>query len=372
MLTFYFLNVGHGDSIIIEYKSPSGFVYGLIDSNNPANLSHPPALTKLQELGAKQLSFVVLTHPHMDHYNGLPAIIKFYKGKIGHFYCFPIGKYIPGRIKNLCSIYQKLHNSTESQTLKRQVTELLTVFLYVKKYIGPENWYEPNGYLNKIIPEGFGDVSIEVILPPAKIKGPYFEMIKKGTTDIVNSSRLNDLSLALKFTYKEREIVLGGDGTYVNWLDHERYCKQGPINIKGSVVKLPHHGSKHDCQPRVLDYLFDAGQKNKIAIISANGKSHPHKDVLNILSEKGISPYCTNLSRECGANIENLTTYRYKELTPKFNRLLRTIATHLEKKTQPCQGDIQVSINSSGELRIQPQFPILCPCRGGYDFLFDT
>lgn len=172
MLTFYFLNVEHGDSIIIEYESPSGRVYGLIDSNNPTNLSHPPALTKLQELGAKQLSFVVLTHPHMDHYNGLPAIIEFYKGKIEHFYCFPIGKYIPGRIKELCAVYQKMHNSTESQTLKRQITELVRVFLYVQKHIGSKNWYEPNGYLNRIIPEGFDEVSIEVILPPAKIKGP--------------------------------------------------------------------------------------------------------------------------------------------------------------------------------------------------------
>jgi glyoxylase-like metal-dependent hydrolase (beta-lactamase superfamily II) len=67
MLTFHILNVLHGLSVVVEYKSEHDSFYGVIDSNSGAGET-PKALVKLRELGATSLSFLCLTHPHRDHF----------------------------------------------------------------------------------------------------------------------------------------------------------------------------------------------------------------------------------------------------------------------------------------------------------------
>ena len=99
-LHVHVLNVGHGDSIILEYKRNDERVYGLIDSNSNAP-TEPPALTRLKELGATGLSFVCLTHPHRDHYCGMYQILREYKGRINEFYTFPLARLSEKYVKGL-------------------------------------------------------------------------------------------------------------------------------------------------------------------------------------------------------------------------------------------------------------------------------
>lgn len=135
MLTFHFLNVNHGDSIILQYESDKGTYFGLIDSNNPNKNNIPPALNKLQSLGAEKLSFVALTHPHADHYSGLLKTIQEYEGKIDHFFSFPISNYTDGRLTKLVEIYADLYNETDSPVLKTNLHEFVAILLFAKKIL---------------------------------------------------------------------------------------------------------------------------------------------------------------------------------------------------------------------------------------------
>ena len=133
MLSIYFLNVKHGDSIVIKYDGPDGPVFGVIDSNTSVS-KDPPALIKLKELNAQKLSFVALTHPDADHYTGLPLIIEAYKNKIEHFYSFPLNHHIQGRLEKIASIYRKINNSTDSPKIQKDTTEFVKTLVNVSCY----------------------------------------------------------------------------------------------------------------------------------------------------------------------------------------------------------------------------------------------
>ena len=369
MLTFHFLNVNHGDSIIIQNESPkNGTHYGLIDSNNPNNDNCPPALKKLQSLGAEKLSFVALTHPHADHYSGLSQILETYKGKIDHFFSFPISDFTDGRLSKLTKIYARLHDETDSPLLKRNLYEFVYILSLVNKNIKINNWYQPSGFSNRITPTGFSDVECNVILPNPSVKGKYFQMIENEDYDVVSCHNLNELSMGFHFKFKNFEIVLGGDCIRSSWLDHKRHCNRGGIEINGHIVKLPHHGSKHECDENILDHLLNKDkEKETIAILSADGQSHPHPEVLERLIARNAKIYCTNLSLKCGGTIKE-----YKKLqgiNSALGRFLNLVSKPSSEDLQPCQGDISLSINDNGELSVKRQFLHPCVLTNDYDFL---
>lgn len=370
MLKIHFLNVGHGDSIIIEYQrdKDQNSIFGVIDSNVPVDSTTPPTLDKLKKLGAENLSFIALTHPHKDHYTGLSAILKEYQGRVDRFYSFPINAYVPGRLKKLAQIYQKIHDETDSSTLKKGAFEFVEILHLIKKHIGENRWEEPNGCDNKIAPEGFLGLDMYVSLPLSKNKGPYFEMIESGNPHIMFHHDLNKISMAFCIKYHGHEIVLAGDGTHSCWMGHKDHFKRMGSPFGGIVTKLPHHGSKHDCSQRVINHIFSKQEDTKkVGIISADGLSHPHPEIFKNLTENNIHPFCTNLSKKCGANLMQFNTE--PDLTPQFNHQLNLVTDPAYKeKHQPCQGDICVSFEDNGSINVESQYNNLCPYREVFPF----
>jgi beta-lactamase superfamily II metal-dependent hydrolase len=360
--------VGHGDSIVVEYHGPSGTAFGVIDSNRIGK-GEPPALRKLRELGATELSFVALTHPHRDHYQGLLDILQAYQGHISGFYSYPLDHHAHGRLKKLAKIYQRLYKSTDSESLRSSLKEFVGILFHAKHFIGLDNWEEPVGFYNLLAPVGFQGIEIAAILPPANVKDTYFQMIEKESYNVVERQKENELSLAFSLKYRGKWIILGGDGTYANWRFHKQHFteRRGEI-LKAEVVKLPHHGSKGDCRPSVIDHLF-ADMGERFACISANGRSHPHPDTLELLKERGIKPFCTNLADSCGDKMADLLIHA-PDIEPQMLRYLNNVLDEERVgTTQPCQGDIQIQIDDEGVLTITPQYDHPCPYRGGYDFI---
>jgi competence protein ComEC len=70
---FYFFDVGQGDSELIDF----GRVQILIDGG-PPNGKALKELEKVLKPEDRSIDIVILTHPHLDHFGGLPDIASRY------------------------------------------------------------------------------------------------------------------------------------------------------------------------------------------------------------------------------------------------------------------------------------------------------
>jgi len=216
LLNIYILNVNKGESIVLHHEKELKHSFAVIDSYSVGQQT-PPALSKLQELGAERLSFVALTHPHADHYIGLSEIVEFYQNKIDNFYSFPLGLYNDeSRLKKFASIYKEIYKNSDDEKVKRDTKAFVQLLVSVKNHIGLDNWEELTGNNSPMYPVGFEDIEICSLLPPPKVKGDFFHKIDEGTYQ-PQTDKENDLSFALCVKYKGYEIILGGDGTKENW-----------------------------------------------------------------------------------------------------------------------------------------------------------
>jgi hypothetical protein len=365
MLSIHVLNVGQGNSAIVEFDNGTEKSFGVVDSNLPSGASEPRALTKLRQLGAKRLSFVCLTHPHKDHFRGLYSIIKAFEGSIEYFFSCPFGALFqnPLRLKKFAEKLKKIYTTSEGEPCK-EAFELLQIIKWATDAMkaGSLDWRECAGEYLKLAPSGFADVSIATILPPNKSKGPYIQQIERQDGFVLGTFRENEISLALEISYSGATVVLGGDGTVANWTDRRRWEKNAKTPINASVVNLPHHGSGRDCPDEVLSQLFaDSGER--AGITSANGHSHPSFGVIGWMEKNGVKPYCTNLMPQCGANAQRLLSL--PGLDPRLQRWVREVAANVST-VQPCQGDVSVLIDAAGSTSINRQFRNACVYRGEY------
>lgn len=369
MLKLHILNVNHGDSIVVELISENNQrAYGVIDSNRISN-NPPPALSKLQSLGATQLNFIALTHPDADHYRGMLDIFNYYQDNISTFYTFPIGTHINGRLKKLGEIYKNILSSSDSSILKSDTEEFIRILSRAKEYVGLDNWEEPSGFFNVINPPGFEDVEIATVLPPPSIKGSVFELIEKGSWDVLKPQKTNPLSLVFYIKYKGIALVLCGDADRSSWIAREQRCvAHGGKKLNATATKLPHHGSKRDCSQEVINHIYLDSNK-RFGFISANGRSHPALEALTTLKDNNIEPYCTNLSKFCGKIIKDLSPL--PNVAPDLARFIRMMQIPSDKTYQPCQGDISISINNHGSITIERQYNHPCAFRGDFDQFFE-
>lgn len=78
---FTFFGPGFGESIVVHIP---GIGWGVIDSCQfgSANERFIPPLEYLISQGVDSLAFLILTHPHSDHFNGMDQIVDHYLGRI--------------------------------------------------------------------------------------------------------------------------------------------------------------------------------------------------------------------------------------------------------------------------------------------------
>jgi hypothetical protein len=297
---------------------------------------------------------------------GMQAILTHFSKKIGVLFTFPIRRDRADIIR-LVSAYKKHATSTDDPSQGKQSLELANIFLLAKTAV--ECWEDPSGTRTDISVPGFSDVKISTLLPRSGVKGDFFQKILTGDIE-PERPQMNELSMAFLIEYAGQQVILGGDGTQSNWLFQAKRWTTGAHRLRPVAVKVPHHGSQHDCSPKVLDIMY-GDEKDQypgaIACISANGKTHPSPDVLDEMVRRGILPYCTNLARRCGASRKNLITD--PKTDPALLRLINSAAVDSDDSTQPCQGDILLELRPGQSIGVTTEHKNLCPLRGDLAFL---
>lgn len=195
----------------------------------------------LWTLGVNRIDYMVLTHPHPDHMEGL----KFIAAR------FPVGEFWE----------TGAGEGDDYQELKGILAAKLVPVRRLDSEAGPLR---------------IGEVRIEPLSPAASAH----------RTD--EDEDLNETSLVFRLAYRDFSMLFTADiGS-----ETERELMDSKRDLVCTVLKVPHHGSKHSSSPPFLQRT-----KPLLALISAgygNNFHLPHPDALRRLEMAGARVFRTD------------------------------------------------------------------------------
>lgn len=228
-LKVHFLDVGQGDSIFIELPTNETI---LIDAS--IKDASDKIINYLKEENVSKIDYVFATHPHSDHIGGMSAVIK----------AFDIGQIYMPKAVTTTKTYENLLLTIKDKNLKIKTAK--------------------TG--NTIIDTD--DLKLVVLAP---------------NQDSYES--LNNYSIVLKLTYKEKSFLFMGDAENLSE-------KEITGDVEADALKVGHHGSRTSTSQAFLNKVNPS-----YAVISVglnNDYKHPHQEVIDCLEKKNIKIYRTD------------------------------------------------------------------------------
>jgi len=229
-----FLDVGQGDAIYIE--APNGNQI-LIDGGPPSG-AVLRALGKVMPFWDRTLDLVLATHPDQDHVGGLPAIID----------RLHVGEVVTTENTSGTGAYKAF----EKALFEKHTTRMLAR--------AGERFILDNG------------IVLEILFPDRNASG----------------WDTNTASIVARLSYGDESFLFSGDSPQ----SVEKYIVgERGAHLHSSVLKLGHHGSRTSSSK-----IFLSAVSPEYAVISAgkdNKYGHPHKEVIDLLTELKIPTFST-------------------------------------------------------------------------------
>lgn len=219
-LNIHIIDVGQGDSILLECDDE----YMLIDAGES---EYGTTVNKyLEQYNVDKLEYVVVSHPHSDHYGGIKTVLE--------------------SVETENIIMTEAYNTTNSwEALVDYISE---------------------GNYNVIMPE----------------TNDVFNLGKATVTAYVqqiDNDDLNNCSIVLKAEYDEMSALFTADAEK----SEELAMLESGFDVQADVLKLGHHGSSTStCEE------FFTEVNPHLALISCgkdNEYGHPHKETTALLSK---------------------------------------------------------------------------------------
>ena len=244
-LNAYFIDVGQGDSEYIELPNGKNV---LIDGgpSNPSGSGTPLVARFLARHNVTHIDYMVLTHPHADHFTGLKYVAD--NLTVGNFY--------DTRVDN--------PNSSTLKALRDQIADDPAIRVIYPEEGDMLNWAP-------------GEVQAKV-LNTCSDPG--------SSTD---GHLLNDCSIVIKVTYQNTSILYTGD---IEANAEAKLVSQYGSELQSDILKVPHHGSLRSSSKVFLDHV-----KPKKAYIEVgdNPYGHPSAETMARLRAAGAAVYRTDL-----------------------------------------------------------------------------
>ena len=235
-LTVRMLDIGQGDAFLLEKDGK----FAMIDTGDIEHRDQIVAL--LHKYKVKEISKIIITHPHADHLGGMNAIFKNFKVDAIYDDGMPAAT---GSYNNY--LKQIKANKIPYHVLKA----------------GDEVDF-------------FDGVKYNVLGPVKVIKD------QKGNSDFNNNSVVGRL------TYGKFSMMFTGDAEK----EEEKTILDKGGTLKSDVLKVGHHGSRTSTSPAFLKAVSP-----KDAFISCgqgNDYGHPHKVTLDKLEKAKVHVYRTD------------------------------------------------------------------------------
>lgn len=231
-LSIYYLNVGHGDSILI--KTPSRDVI-LIDGGPSRDVVH--RISTVLPFWRQEIDLIILTHSHVDHLTGLISVTREYS--------------VNCLVYNLNDVSVSSNEDYFRYLIAEKDTKLVDA--------------------SRVAECLSNEVSIKNFVP--QVKGYYKDQNVESIVTLLEYGRFKALFLA--------DAVVGFQ---------EELLQTGVIPAPIDVLKVSHQGSKYS-----LSKDFSRAIYPPVGIITAaeNIYGHPHREVTDFYEEIGTSLYKT-------------------------------------------------------------------------------
>ncbi len=303
-LVIHFLNVGLGDSIILEFPADSNGnrEYGLVDCNNGDK-----TLDYLGKLLAKpngssgkaRLKFICATHPHSDHIRGISDVME----------------------NTVCEEFWDSgfrHNSLTYSRILKTVWDKKIRMLRVSS--GME-WY-------------FGRVRVTALSPSVLLRNRYgtygvdmnnasivlrIEHNRDNSVLMQSNEYLGNSSIEAERKAGRSVVILAGDAEFDSWAHicqeypkiertstHKPLVKKMVNYLSSALVKVAHHGSMHSTPLDVYEKMHpekavistDQRQSTKVlrrtTTTELTRNLFPHDTTISSLEENDIKVLTTD------------------------------------------------------------------------------
>ncbi len=227
------LDVGQGLSCLVE----SDGEYMLYDGGDRDASSY--VVSYLKKNGISDIKYMVASHYHDDHLNGLVGVLASNK----------VGTVIKPDYKADSWIYDSFHEKLSKSGAEVVVPKVSDTF-----------------------PLGNGKVTV--------LSADY---------DALDE---NDRSIGIKVEYGAFSFIVTGDAEEPT----ETLMLKNGVDLKSDIYIVGHHGSSSSSSPKFLDAV-----KPEFAVISCGEKNdygHPHKETMESLKERNIGLFRTDKQRE--------------------------------------------------------------------------
>lgn len=242
LLAVHFINVGQGDSILIQTPEKQNI---LIDGGGTPfsdyDMGKNVVIPYLRRQGVNHLDIMVLTHPDLDHMEGLLPVLEEIK----------VDLVIDSNIPCQEEIYKD--------------------FLALIKKNGKTTYHKTQAG-DKI--EVCKDIDIFIINP-----------IYSDLT--INENNFNNNSIVLKLRYENINFLFTGDIEE----EIEKKILSNNASLNSNILKVAHHGSISSTSTKFLDAVAP-----EVAVISvgSNNFGHPHPDVIKKLENRCQQVFSTD------------------------------------------------------------------------------
>ncbi len=230
-LRVHFIDVGQGDCSLVQ--CPDGTTI-LVDGGRI--WTYPFLLDYLRKAGVEKIDLLVVSHPHGDHYGGLIKVLK----------TFPVAEILDSGKEDTTEHYQRYLETVRSL---------------------PEVGFKLARAGEKLT---FGGVEILIIHPSSRLL-----------------SSPNNCSIIMKLTYGDVGFLFTGDAEG----EAEREATSRGYNLRSTVLKVGHHGSRTSTGPAFLSRVAP-----RYAVIPAgenNSYGHPHPETTRRLQMRRTRIYQT-------------------------------------------------------------------------------
>jgi len=236
-----FINVGEGDCILIEAPNKINI---LIDGGGTPqsdfDVGSKIVIPYLRRKGINKIDLLILTHPHLDHLEGLLPILRRLK----------VDAVLDSGFICDVSEYREFISTIKEKNIPYYQTKSGDNYIFSK------------------------NMEMLILNPP-------------HTSNLDNDSDFNNHSIVVKLYYKNSNFLFTGDIER----EAEKRLLVWQNRLNSDVLKLGHHGSSTST---TLEFLDKVDPVIAVITVGKNNFGHPSQKVIERLEDKNIKIYRTD------------------------------------------------------------------------------